>query len=920
MRGENRPNYFLLLGIDPDDEWDQAAFESRLRARRAEWSRAVLNGVQGSRKVLTAEDARHRLTDIRSTMSDPARRERERKDARERRAAESSDRLAAFEGDLRIMMIKGFLWEAEADVLRRDYADLMADVTVAERIETAPQHSFAELRAVPDQLASSLTNEIRDLLDSLGEASLYTLLATVSSGSVERATRERLYDAARALYDQTQRDMNKHDPRLHAKQALAGHALQVFSTAENRARYDNTLALTPVTNLIARYRTALSQTRRLETSQVEQFIAEAAAKGADSKIARAMLLKHFEDQGWTVALPPEAPWSTPDEHVSCGACQARNVQANEFCAVCGARLRIVCPGCGTTVPGHGACATCGFVVGDHDWARLLIRECAESLDRDDLDGAEEKLTEAARAWPSDGEDEPLAVSIRHCRTRVERLRGERDAENDATARQLRSLVRQRNYQAALNKANSTRPTVPDRESVIQESKDNIGKADSLCDAANRHDTSTRQQVDYYTLALTHCADHARARRGLAALPPEPPCELSAEPVGRGVRLAWEPSVSDDVRYVVVRKEGAVPPASVSDGTRVATVRQTVYEDTRPETGVPLYYAVFARRPTGTVSEQAATSRRPVFRTGRVEITAQRVDDGVVELEWRLPANATGVTVRRTAGGETTDVHVTEPGRLRDVTVTNEESYTYTVRAHYAGTDELSAGTAVTLVPGRLPASPGPVHVRTVTRNLGLCYRFVDLLPQGAEPGTARVLWTQDRLDLQPGEQRPITELAAYGSLLTETEARGFALPRQGLYYFAQVVVRHGTGHLGAVRRYAAREEIGEVAARKQGDTLRLTWTWPEGCTAALVAWDHDGPPTDPTVAPHRVLVERDGDDRTGDYDADGTTPGREQAFHFLVAAAERRDGELFVAGGTRAEARFTPKKQHRSRRPQRRRG
>lgn len=917
MPRENRPNYFVLLGIDPDKAWNQASFESLLQTKRALWSRTVLNGVKTSKAVVTAQDAIGRYNDIRYVMADPAKREREREDAHARRADERDQKRTDFERDLRIMMSKGFLWDAEVPALRRSYPELLADPEIADRIDRIPTRGIAEQHVVPAQLDPSKAKRIRDLLDQLGERSLYTLLATVEPGVGERATHERLAGAANALYQQTQRDMNKQDPRLLARQELAGHAMQVFGSAADRDRYDSTLAVAPVTALIAKYQTALAPIKRIETGQVEQFLAEAAAAGADAEVALAMLLKHFETLKWTVLPPADALQQASDDQVRCAACQAWNDKDNEFCAVCGTRSRIECPSCGHAVPGHGACARCGFPVGDHDWATLLVRECAESLDRQDLPGAEDKLAAAARAWPSDGEDE-LAERVRQCRTAVAQLREKRTAEDSSAARRLHTLVGQRNYHAALAKANSAPTSVPDRERVIEEAKAHIGKADRLCDTANRPGTSTRQQVEYYTQALTHCADHARAQRALGALPPEPPRELRAEPTGSTVRLTWQPPASDDVRYVVVRKPGAVP-VSVSDGTRVATVRRTTYEDTTPDSGVPLHYAVFAQRRTGTTSERAAATERPVFRTGQVVITAQRVDDGVVELEWQLPVNATGVAVRRTAGGTTTDVGAPEQTRLRDETVTNGVSCTYTLRARYPGTDELSAGTSVTLIPGPSPESPGPVHVRTVTRNLGLCYRLVDLLPQGAAPGTARVLWTQHRLPVRPGEQRPVTELARFGALLAETDALGFALPRQGLYYFVQVMIQQGSAYFGDVRRYAARDEIGEVSARNLGDTIRLTWTWPDGSTAALVAYDHDEWPADPAVAPHQVLVERIGNDHTGTCDVVGTTPEREQIFRFVVASAESADGEVFVSTGTRCAARLTPQQQNPSRRSRRKR-
>lgn len=919
MANDNRPNYFLLLGIDPDRSWDGAAFETLLVAKRGEWSRAVLNGVKTSKAVLDAQLGIDRHNDIKRVMADRVLRERERADAHERLTDERVRRRAELDRDLRIMLSKGFLWDAEVNALRRNYPELAGEPELADRLDRLPTRAIAEQHAVPDQLDPSKAKTIRSLLDLLGEKSLYTLLATVDAGVSEHAPLKQLTRAANKLYQQTQLDMNK-DPRLGAKQELAGHAMQVFRTEHERSRYDSTVTLAPVVELIGKYQSALAAIKRFEAGQVERFLTEASAAGADTDVALGMMLKHFGALKWAVQLPANVTEQARHDQVQCGACQSWNETEHQFCVVCGTRLRITCPSCSRTVSGHGACGKCGFPVGDYDWAALLARECAELVDQQDLGGAEEKLVSATRAWPSDGEDE-LAVRLKQCGAQVAQLREQRAAQDENTARQLRILTEQRNYQAALNKATNAPATVPDRERIIRESTEHIRQADRLCDIAKQAGT-TRQQVDYHTQALRYCADHKPAQLALNALPPEPPHDLRVEFTGNVVRLTWAPSNTDNIRYVVVRKRGTLPPASVADGTRLTTVRRTTYDDRAPEMGLPLHYAVFAQRGTGTASESGAATTEPVFVTGRITITSQRVGDGVVELEWQLPIHATGAVVQRTAAGRTTDITPLEPTRLRDEGLANGMSCTYTLRAGYpgpSGSSHLSDGVSVSLVPGRPPGQPGPVHVRTVTRNLGLCYRLVDLLPQGAAPGTAKVLWTQQRPPVRPGEQYPVTDLVKHGSLLTETAAQSFALPRPGLYYFAQVMIEHGVGYFGDIRRYAALDEVGELAARNLGDTIRLTWKWPDGCTAALVAYDHDDWPPDPTVAPHHALVERVGNDRTGCYDVAGTTPASQQKFYFVVASADIRDDEIFVATGSRCTAQLTPEKPGLRHRPRKRR-
>lgn len=918
MANVDRPNYFLLLGIDAEAPWDPARFEVLLRAKRGEWARTVGNGVRTSNNVRMAQLGLDHLDDIGRVMADPAARDRERLDARRRLSDERARLLADMERDLAIMLDKGFLWDADVATLRRNYPELATDPDQADRLDRIPTRAFAEQYPVPEQLASSTSVAIRHNLDQLGEKSLYTLLATVDPKASRSSTSATLSQAAKALYLQTQQNMNKMDQRLIATQNLAGHAMSVFGSDSERARYDNTLDLAPVVDLFAKYRSALGTVKRFEPGQVEGFLDESVAAGVARDVALAMLLQHFErNLKWTVLVPANVSGQVRDDQARCGVCQAWNEVDNQFCVVCGTRVRITCPSCDTTVPGHGSCGTCGFPVGDYDWATLLARECEELLERADLPGAQAKHAAAGRAWPSAGDDE-LGVRIGQCGVRLAGLREQRDAEDQETARQLRTLVALRSYHAALNRATTAPVTVPDRDRIIQESTEAIREADRLCDRAKRPGSSIHVRANLYTHALASCADHRRALSALSALPPAPPRGLGVECADDVVRLTWEPSSTDDVRYVVVRAGGPRPPASPADGSRIATVHRGSYVDRSPERGVPLHYAVFAQRATGTTSELGAVTRSPVFLTERVTIMAQRVDDGVVELEWRLPVHASGVAVHRTTDAGTAEVLTAEPTRLRDVGLRNGVSHTYTVRASYEdphGASQVSAGVSVSLVPGLPPREPGPVHVRTVSRNLGLCYRYVDLLPQGAEPGTATLLWSEHRPPVRPGDQLPVTELALHGSVLSENDARGFAMLRPGLYYFAQVVIQHGVAYLGEFRRYAARDEVTDVGSKNIKDRVRFTWAWPDGCTEALVAHGQ-GELSDPTAATNHTFVQRSVGDRRGFVEL--TPPEGEQEFHVVIAPAERRADEVFVAGGTGHTATLTSTKPRRGH-PRRRR-
>ncbi len=47
-----RPNFYILLGLNPDESWDQAKFERVLREKRTQWS---LDGSGVAKKAIVAK-------------------------------------------------------------------------------------------------------------------------------------------------------------------------------------------------------------------------------------------------------------------------------------------------------------------------------------------------------------------------------------------------------------------------------------------------------------------------------------------------------------------------------------------------------------------------------------------------------------------------------------------------------------------------------------------------------------------------------------------------------------------------------------------------------------------------------------------------------------------------------------------------
>jgi hypothetical protein len=111
-----------------------------------------------------------------------------------------------------------------------------------------------------------------------------------------------------------------------------------------------------------------------------------------------------------------------------------------------------------------------------------------------------------------------------------------------------------------------------------------------------------------------------------------------------VNLTWEPSSTPLVKYRIVRKRHSQP-VSARDGVLLDTAAGLSYDDTAPEVGVPLYYAVFTDC-EGVVSLQGATLHTPVLLP--LDVAVEHLTclptRTALHLQWRWPAQCQEVIV------------------------------------------------------------------------------------------------------------------------------------------------------------------------------------------------------------------------------------------------------------------------------------
>ncbi|GLW61877.1 hypothetical protein Arub01_01210 [Actinomadura rubrobrunea] len=373
-------------------------------------------------------------------------------------------------------------------------------------------------------------------------------------------------------------------------------------------------------------------------------------------------------------------------------------------------------------------------------------------------------------------------------------------------------------------------------------------------------------------------DDAIADR-LRALPPPPPGDVRVGVQDGRVSVAWTPGAVrvGPVRYRVVRTVGA-PAGGASAGAAIGETDANELVDRDPPPAEELYYSVFAGRAEGVWSAPAAG--RPVTVLPEVGDVSVRAEERQVAVTWRFPAGAAEAVVTRLdegadqrAEGRPSRTVPADRGGFADTEVTPGRLHRYRIRVAYVRSDgsrRLSRGVVVTALP---EAPPEPVRDLAVD------------LTEGDGPPVARITWIapsrgrvvirtcDERPPWPPGTRIPQEEAERYGREVPGAAARGAdgrmtlttRVDTAARSHFVAVSLGAGLAVVGASAALALVEPVRELTARRQGDTVALSWIWPSDAQLVRVAWapvddEAAGPAPEPedAVEIRRRAYEDDG--------------------------------------------------------------
>ncbi|WP_158846651.1 hypothetical protein [Saccharothrix deserti] len=308
-------------------------------------------------------------------------------------------------------------------------------------------------------------------------------------------------------------------------------------------------------------------------------------------------------------------------------------------------------------------------------------------------------------------------------------------------------------------------------------------------------------------------------------------------------------------------------------------------DPDPPSGTPLTYAVHTLR-DGNPSARAARTE-PVTVLGEVLDLEVRGGSDSVSGRWRLPDGSIGALVTR-HGATVRDTH---SSTFVDHDVRPGETYDYRVRARYRlpdGSAALSDGVVRTA-----SCQEVPVGVTDLVAE----FDRDDLVARWTPPPRGDV----ELLELRAGDDPPAPEVVSVH------QARRHGTPVQAVTLTGRGALRGRLSAHGKRQTIVPVTVLGELAAigtpcvvdarqssvttlrlDRLGATVRLTWEWPRGTTAARVVWRESVKPAGPTDPQASSL-----DITKVGYDSRGVSISvPEGDYWFGVCTAQTVDGAL----------------------------
>lgn len=364
-------------------------------------------------------------------------------------------------------------------------------------------------------------------------------------------------------------------------------------------------------------------------------------------------------------------------------------------------------------------------------------------------------------------------------------------------------------------------------------------------AVSRHDIATATGALQEALGIA--ADDPSLEEQLRRLPPAAPIQVEASAV-RGsdnVRILWSPGygVTDDTRYVVVRRDGK-PPMDPRDGEVLATgLSETEWIDKNPIVGRTAWYGVAAGR-GGTPSRIATTE---LDHLPPVMDLACDTTETEVALRWRRPKGASDVDVVVMGPGYGRKKIAVQGDRTSAGGLTTGASYRFDVSAVFrTPTGELrrSAPQVVDAVPR---SRAKPLAAFSVNPRLGVDKEQEVRASWRPPPMHQIEVWYLSRPPQWTyGSVVALSELSALGTRLSGRLEQGGSRATltgpapTGLSYFVPFTVDGDKRVVGQAQELGVCPPVTRALAERFGEEILVSFDWPTDDFDVSVEWSFAG--------------------------------------------------------------------------------
>jgi hypothetical protein len=869
------PDYYARLGVDQGA--DRSEIEAALKRMQPAWSMGTrnpktrhanqlyLDEIPALRKALLSDPASRAAYDAEISMIQVA--ERERKlDLLHRRVNLRAAKGGLNASDRRLLVdeaIKLGLSEDDLLPLLRPIPNLVESVAIdiAVELDNDPP---------ADVLDPSTRRQIRVALDHLGCRDLYDALGVARDAPVTYITtradaeRQRWMKKAQVTAEKT------------AWLEVITHAQSHLGSSKTRARYDRTLAKETEESFESLAEFVLNGLTRLDPGTQSALIEEAAAVGIPSERADRLLGRICRrssvarDRGAVNSHSPQplpaAGALAPAQNngsakftiVRCRHCPgvtemspvARKASTAR-CRHCGASLKWDCPVCKRGLWVDERRCGCGFRQAFAEPLVLHFEAAKNAFRNFDLDLALEHLARVLEFAPNLTAARNGVAKIRQRQAAIRRVQLAYE-----TAREGGRLISARAAVEAWGRL--VDPASADLQEAWTDLAQQLRRAEALAARARNLERSDPPAARaLYRQSLSIAADLPEALTGVKRTPPDPPGALDAAVLGDRIRLSWTPPPLDGLgalTFIIVRKRGSALDHP-GDGTRIAEVSTSEFDDMHVTPGDTVAYAVLSKR-SGAESI-AAISLGPLVFLADVKDVRVEFRHREVELGWSLPKGVTEVRVIRKQGGPPKTPRDGDriPAALDhalDRNLDPNEIYYYGIYAIYAMSEGRLFPAPGVVISARPQPPISPLEAPRLLQEPNGRVRIDWIEPAR---GSVKIWRTIHPLPHAAGTRLATAEAEALEGLSLDPASpdRAFDLepPAEGHCYYTPLTVWGDTwtvGHTVALSRVADPSELRAtrsgtgLGTTPGGIRLTLRWRWAAAADAAMIVACQGSPP------------------------------------------------------------------------------